>query len=226
MPSPGCPGSPTSRSSALLFRSTGFQRNETELVILVTPRLVKPAHVDGGTVGADRPAGLPSDADLFLFARPEAPESGRSAPTPTSSPQEEPGAGDVLSEGQGGLSGTYRLHHRVRLKHADKTHSAGSSARRNTLFGVRPVHAYRQSGTAIPGFGNAIRQNAAVQIVDPQPAGAANTTIDMDGRRALLAIERYRTGTVVEPTELSTTEIVPFFTDDGGDGGGGDVEAQ
>ena len=86
-------------------------------------------------------------------------------------------------------------------------------------------YAYRQSGTPIPGFGNAIRQNAAVQIVDPQPAGAANTTIDMDGRRALLAIERYRTGAVIEPSELSTTEIVPIFPDDGGDGGG-DVEAQ
>ena len=81
-------------------------------------------------------------------------------------------------------------------------------------------YAYRQSGTPIPGFGNAIRQNAAVQIVDPQPAGAANTTIDMDGRRALLAIEAYRTGTVLEPTELSTTEIVPVFSDEsGGDAG-------
>jgi hypothetical protein len=96
-----------------------------------------------------------------------------------------------------------------------------------TLCSACGPHAYRQSGTPIPGFGNAIRQNAAVQIVDPQPAGAANTTIDMDGRRALLAIERYRTDTVIEPTELRTTEIVPFFPDDGGDGGGGgDVEAQ
>jgi hypothetical protein len=88
-------------------------------------------------------------------------------------------------------------------------------------------YAYRQSGTPVPGFGNAIRQNAAVQIVDPQPAGAANTTIDMDGRRAHLAIERYRGGAVIEPRELRTTEVLPFFPDDGGDdGGNGDVEAQ
>lgn len=96
-----------------------------------------------------------------------------------------------------------------------------------TLSSACGPYAYRQSGTPIPGFGNAVHQNAAVQIVDPQPAGAANTTIDMDGRRALLAIERYRTGVVIEPTELRTTEIVPVFTDDGGDGSGsGDVEAQ
>ena len=80
-------------------------------------------------------------------------------------------------------------------------------------------YAYRQSGTPVPGFGNSIRQNAAVHVVDPQPAGAANTMIDMDGRRALLAIERYRTDTVIEPTELSTTDVIPFFPDDGGAGG-------
>jgi hypothetical protein len=83
---------------------------------------------------------------------------------------------------------------------------------------------YRQSGTPFPGYGNAIRQNAAVMIVDPQPASAANTTIDMDGRRAFLAIERYRTGTAIEPEELSTTDIIPVFEDESG--GGGDTGTQ
>jgi pilus assembly protein CpaC len=93
----------------LLFRSTGFQRNETELVILVTPRLVKPAASMAELSAPTDRLVLPSDADLFLFARPEAPESGGSAPpsAPGPGPQEGPGAGDVLSEGQGGLSGTY-----------------------------------------------------------------------------------------------------------------------
>ena len=93
----------------LLFRSTGFQRNETELVILVTPRLVKPAASMAELSAPTDRLVLPSDADLFLFARPEAPESGAapsgSAPAPGT--QQGPGAGDVLSEGQGGLSGTY-----------------------------------------------------------------------------------------------------------------------
>ena len=49
-----------------LFRSTGFQRGDTELVMIVTPRLVRP--VPSGTlkVPTDRVA-PPSEADLFLL---------------------------------------------------------------------------------------------------------------------------------------------------------------
>lgn len=67
---------------------------------------------------------------------------------------------------------------------------------------------YRDSATPIPGYGNAVKQNAAVMIIDPQPASAANVAIDFDGRRGGIAIERYRTGTVIPPDELRTTEIL------------------
>jgi pilus assembly protein CpaC len=88
----------------LLFRSTGFQRNETELVILVTPHLVKPAQsIAELSVPTDRIA-LPSDADLFLFGRTEGEGSGA---VPTSSTSSGPSANDTLSEGQGGLAGSY-----------------------------------------------------------------------------------------------------------------------
>ncbi len=88
----------------LLFRSTGFQRNETELVILVTPRLVKPAQsVAELSVPTDRLV-LPSDTDLFLFGRTEGEDSGV-APSPGMSAV--PGAGDTLSRGQGGFAGSY-----------------------------------------------------------------------------------------------------------------------
>jgi pilus assembly protein CpaC len=51
-----------------LFRSTGFQNDQTELVIIVTPHLVRP--VRGGSFKAptDR-AGPPNEADLFLNGR-------------------------------------------------------------------------------------------------------------------------------------------------------------
>jgi hypothetical protein len=65
---------------------------------------------------------------------------------------------------------------------------------------------YRDSRTPIPGYGNAVIQNSAVMIADPQPASAANTTINFDGRAADLAIERYRQGKVIPPLELKTTE--------------------
>jgi pilus assembly protein CpaC len=88
-----------------LFRSTGFQRNETELVILVTPHLVKPAQsIAELTAPTDRLV-LPSDTDLFLFGRTEGENSG-AAPTTAGAPAA-PGAGDTLSQGQGGFAGPY-----------------------------------------------------------------------------------------------------------------------
>ncbi|RST32062.1 type II and III secretion system protein family protein [Sphingomonas ginkgonis] len=51
-----------------LFRSTGFQRNDTELVIIVTPRLVRPVPAMAMKVPTDR-ASPPNEADLFLLGR-------------------------------------------------------------------------------------------------------------------------------------------------------------
>ncbi len=62
-----------------LFRSTSYSRNETELVIIVTPRLVRP--VKAGTLltlPTDRVQD-PSDTDLFLMGQAE--KKGVLAPT-------------------------------------------------------------------------------------------------------------------------------------------------
>ena len=58
-----------------LFRGTHFQRNETELVIIVTPHLVKPAPPNTLVAPTDTFV-PPSDAQLFLLANPENPDSG------------------------------------------------------------------------------------------------------------------------------------------------------
>ena len=52
----------------MLFKSTNFQRDETELVITVTPRLVKPVPANRLAVPTDR-VGPPNEADLFLLGR-------------------------------------------------------------------------------------------------------------------------------------------------------------
>ncbi len=52
----------------MLFKSTNFQREETELVIIVTPRLVRPVPAHALRVPTDR-AGPPNEADLFLLGR-------------------------------------------------------------------------------------------------------------------------------------------------------------
>jgi pilus assembly protein CpaC len=51
-----------------LFRSTGFNNEQTELVIIVTPRLVQPAKAGTLKSPTDR-AGPPNEADLFLNGR-------------------------------------------------------------------------------------------------------------------------------------------------------------
>ncbi|TCS13167.1 pilus assembly protein CpaC [Caulobacter sp. BK020] len=53
-----------------LFRSTGYQRNQTELVIVVTPHLVKPTR--GRTATPADAFTPPSDTELFLLGRGQA----------------------------------------------------------------------------------------------------------------------------------------------------------
>jgi pilus assembly protein CpaC len=51
-----------------LFRSSGFQKQQTELVIIVTPRLVKPMRADQVELPSDR-VRSPNELDLFLMGR-------------------------------------------------------------------------------------------------------------------------------------------------------------
>jgi pilus assembly protein CpaC len=51
-----------------LFRSTGFQKGETELVIVVTPRIVQPMKAGQIQLPTDRVQN-PSEGDLFLMGR-------------------------------------------------------------------------------------------------------------------------------------------------------------
>ncbi len=61
-----------------LFRSSDYQRSESELVVAITVHKVQPAPAGTIVTPADRFV-PPSDADLFLFGRTEAPESGLGA---------------------------------------------------------------------------------------------------------------------------------------------------
>ena len=58
-----------------LFRSTDYSRQETELVILVSPRLVQPAPNGSLATPVDNFV-MPSDLDIFAFGRLESPQSG------------------------------------------------------------------------------------------------------------------------------------------------------
>jgi pilus assembly protein CpaC len=49
-----------------LFRSVEYQRNQTELVVMVTPRLVEPLNPNQVTAGPGEHWRYPTEADLFL----------------------------------------------------------------------------------------------------------------------------------------------------------------
>src|SRR5262245_26587044 len=83
------------------------------------------------------------------------------------------------------------------------------------LLGACDPTIYRDSGTPAPGYGNAVSQNNAVMIIDPAPASAANTEVDLDGRRAGLAIERYRSGKIIPPVQMRTSDVLPTGTGTG-----------
>lgn len=51
-----------------LFRSSSYQRNQSELVIIITPHLVTPTRGEALALPTDR-VKLPSESDLFLFGK-------------------------------------------------------------------------------------------------------------------------------------------------------------
>jgi pilus assembly protein CpaC len=58
-----------------LFRSTEYQRSQSELVIIVTPHLVTPTSGEALALPTDR-VRLPSERDLFLFGNTESRQTG------------------------------------------------------------------------------------------------------------------------------------------------------
>jgi pilus assembly protein CpaC len=67
-----------------LFRSTSFQKQETELVITVTPRIVRPVRPDQIALPTDR-VQSPSMTELFLLGKTESLKPVAPLPARTSS---------------------------------------------------------------------------------------------------------------------------------------------
>ncbi len=101
-----------------LFRSSDYQRAESELVVAVTAHLVQPA--PDGTIALPTDRFVPpSDADLFLFGRLESPQSGgASAAAGTFEAQVEQarilgetanakGTSALATQGAGGIDGVF-----------------------------------------------------------------------------------------------------------------------
>jgi pilus assembly protein CpaC len=88
-----------------LFRSTGFQHQETELVIIVTPRLVRP--VPAGSLKSPTDRILPpNEADLLINGRTDTgvPPAARPFVTPAPLPPPPPAGVTAPAGGSGGLA--------------------------------------------------------------------------------------------------------------------------
>jgi type IV pilus biogenesis protein CpaD/CtpE len=72
------------------------------------------------------------------------------------------------------------------------------------LAGCSDIY-YDRRETIASGAADAVASNLAVQTVDPWPPNVANQNIPMDGARAALAIDRYRTGRVISPSGAGTS---------------------
>jgi pilus assembly protein CpaC len=81
-----------------LMRSSDFQNAQTELVIIVTPHLVRPAPGGSLVTPADNFV-PPSDTDIWLFGRIEAPTSGQVSNTAA--------ANSLAIRQAGGVDGSY-----------------------------------------------------------------------------------------------------------------------
>lgn len=56
----------------------------------------------------------------------------------------------------------------------------------------------------MPGFGDSVRHNIAVQTIDPDPPYADEPTVH-DARQVIDAYGRYRTGKVKQPSPIGTS---------------------
>lgn len=57
-----------------------------------------------------------------------------------------------------------------------------------------------------PTFGNSVRHNMSVQIINPAPTYSAGQQVpELDGPRAAGAQQRYDSGEVIQPERLRTT---------------------
>lgn len=58
-----------------------------------------------------------------------------------------------------------------------------------------------------PSFGNSVRHNMSLHIINPVPEYSATQQIpELDGPRAAGAQDRYDTGKVIQPERLRTTD--------------------
>jgi hypothetical protein len=73
------------------------------------------------------------------------------------------------------------------------------------LFAVAACAQWQNKDTLGHEYGDATTHNMSVQVIDPAPDLEGKEIPDMAGTRASGALNRYDTGTVIEPESIDTT---------------------
>jgi hypothetical protein len=74
-------------------------------------------------------------------------------------------------------------------------------------FDHEDVPSLRRSDTITPGAGDAVAHNNAIHTINPWPSWARNDRINMEGKRAALAIKRYQENKSIRPKTLETSSV-------------------
>ena len=74
------------------------------------------------------------------------------------------------------------------------------------LAGCSDIYFDRRDTVALTA-GDSVAANAALQTADPWPRNSGNTTIAFNGQRMQSAVERYRTGRVIQPVKPTTSDV-------------------
>ena len=75
------------------------------------------------------------------------------------------------------------------------------------LFAVAACAQYQNKEPMGRDYGDAVHHNLSVHVIDPAPNLEGKEIPDMNGNRAAGALQRYKTGTELEPETIDTTSI-------------------
>ncbi len=75
------------------------------------------------------------------------------------------------------------------------------------LFAVAACAQYQNKEPMGRDYGDAVHHNLSVHVIDPAPNLEGKEIPDMNGNRAAGALQRYKTGTELEPESIDTTSI-------------------
>ena len=181
-----------------LFSSKSYQKNETDLAIIVTPHLVRPAR-PGDVIkvagrrhaAAERRRLLPARQDRGQPRR-----RARSRQSPPVSP----------SPASSRTPGTCSICRRGEYPMRPSSNAVRSFALAAVLATLAGCSEYldRRDTISLSG-GNAVATNQVTQMVDPWPRASAKRNIAFDGNRMESAVTRYRTNTVYPPVGTGTS---------------------